>query len=493
MSRAVLAISEQLRDALRAEEKPAFIAVSQWLSAEIRRGRLRPGGRLPSTRELGRALGFNRNTIVAAFAELAAEGWITTRPASGTFVSAALPAARVRRLAAVPGGPGEAAGFELGGAALQLPAAPRPGVRFALWGGIPDLRLVPSAALARAYRRALARSGERLLSYDAPAGLPELRERIAALVRDTRGISAGAEHVLVTRGSQMALYLLARCLLRPGDRVAVEELGYGPAWAAFRGAGAELVPLPVDEHGIDVARLTRQKNIRAVYLTPHHQYPTTATLGMGRRLALLEHARRERIAIIEDDYDHEFHYDGRPILPLASADGGGVVIYLGTLAKVLAPGLRLGFVVAPATLVRELTALRAVVDRQGDHVLEAAVAELYDDDELGRHVRRMRRVYHARRDAFVSALERQLGKSLEFRVPAGGMALWVKSERSAVAWHRRALALGVDFMSGPTFSDAATSSRFEHFARLGFARYRERELDEAVRRLARAYRSTASG
>ncbi len=488
MSRAVLPVTEELKSALQARKTPAFIAVSHWLSAEIRRGRLRPGSRLPSSRELGRSLGFNRNTIVAAFAELAAEGWITTRPASGTFVSDLLPALRPRKLALPASGPGQEPGFELD-EALSVPPAPPPGVRFALWGGVPDLRLVPQAALGRAYRRALVRGGERLLSYDEPAGLPELRERIAGLVRESRGIAAGAEQVLVTRGSQMALYLLARALLRPGDRVAVEEVGYGPAWAAFRRAGAELVPLRVDEHGIDVAELARQKNIRAVYVTPHHQYPTTATLGMGRRIELLELARRERMAVIEDDYDHEFHYDGRPILPLASADSAGVVLYIGTLAKVLAPGLRLGFVVGPTALVRQLTALRAIIDRQGDHVLEAAVAELIEDDELARHTRRMRRVYQARRDAFVSALARQFGKSLTFRVPAGGMALWVESERNATAWCARALERGVHFMSGTTFCEASAASRFERCARLGFARYGERELEEAVRRLFKAYRS----
>src|SRR5207244_1344963 len=159
----------------------------------------------------------------------------------------------------------------------------------------------------------------------------------------------------------MALDLAARALIRPGDAVAVEAYGYRPAWEALRLAGAELIPLPVDDHGmrIDALRaLVSARRVRAVYVTPHHQYPTTALLAPGRRIELLEIARTERIAVLEDDYDHEFHYEGRPVLPLASADPGGVVVYIGTLSKLLAPGLRLGFAVAPRAMIERMAALR---------------------------------------------------------------------------------------------------------------------------------------
>ena len=197
----------------------------------------------------------------------------------------------------------------------------------------------------------------------------------------------------------MALALVARALTRPGDAIAVEHPGYRPAWEAFRIAGAEIVPLRVDEHGVDVQALQRviaRRSIRAVYVTPHHQYPTTVTLTVARRLALLQLAAQERFAIIEDDYDHEFHYSGRPVLPLASADAAGLVIYIGTLSKVLAPGLRLGFIVAPGDLIERLVAYRSFVDLQGDPVLESAVAELFEEGLIQRHVRKMRRIYRAR-------------------------------------------------------------------------------------------------
>jgi GntR family transcriptional regulator/MocR family aminotransferase len=298
---------------------------------------------------------------------------------------------------------------------------------------------------------------------------------------------------MITHGSQMALDLTARALLRPGDRVAVEEIGYQPAWVALRNAGAKLEFLPLDAHGIQVDALERalaNGPLRAVYLSPHHQYPTTVSLSISRRLRLLELAAKHRFAIIEDDYDHEFHYDGRPLASLAGADRAGVGIYVGTLAKILAPGLRLGFVAAPRALIETLGALRFYADRQGDAVTERAVAELIEDGELGRHTRKMRRIYQARRDAFAASLERHLGHALSFDLPAGGMALWAKG-RSGIAvehWRERARERGVIFTTGKDYAApdllAKRARDYARCLRLGFARYDENELESAVKRMA---------
>ncbi|MEO6601602.1 MAG: PLP-dependent aminotransferase family protein, partial [Polyangiaceae bacterium] len=300
-----------------------------------------------------------------------------------------------------------------------------------LFGGTPDLRLFPTDLLARAYRRALHGTGRRNLDYTGPFGHARLRGALANLLSDTRALSVNAEQVIVTHGSQMAIDLVARTLIRPGDRVGVEEIGYQSAWAALRHAGAELVYLRLDKHGIDIdslqSELTRGP-LRALYLTPHHQYPTTAALSVGRRLRLLELAAQHRLAVIEDDYDHEFHYDGRPLASLAGADRAGVVVYIGTLAKVLAPGLRLGFIAAPRSLIATLGAVRFHVDRHGDTVTECAVAELIEEGELLRHARRARRAYHARRDALAALLQKHLGSALSFDVPAGGMTLWAEAD-----------------------------------------------------------------
>src|SRR5690606_18932354 len=203
---------------------------------------------------------------------------------------------------------------------------------------------------------------------------------------------------LITRGSQMALSLAAHSVLRANDVVAVEQWGYPPAWQALRLAGAQVVPVKVDDEGLDVAHLAvmcerqvaKRAPIRALYLTPHHQYPTTVSLSPARRVALLQLAATYRFAILEDDYDHEFHFDGQPLLPLASGESDASVLYMGTLSKVIAPGLRIGYLVAPQTVLQRAVAHRYYLDRQGDVVGEAAMAELLEDGELQRHVRRAR-------------------------------------------------------------------------------------------------------
>ena len=310
-----------------------------------------------------------------------------------------------------------------------------------------------------------------------------LRAAIAAWVSAARGLAASADTVMVTRGSQMALHLTARALVRPGDVVGVEALGYPHAINVFRRARAEVIPIPVDRDGLDVTALealAARRRVRLVYVTPHHQYPTTVVLSPTRRLALLELARRHRIAVVEDDYDQEFHYDGRPLMPMAASDAGGNVVYVGTLAKILAPGLRLGFVVAAPALLSRMAAERALIDGQGDAVLECAVADLLEDGEIQRHVRRVRRIYHQRRDALCAALDEGLSRVLTYTRPAGGLALWTRVARGVdlAAWHQRCLERGVFFQLGSQFT---FDRRAIPFARLGYAALDERSLSTAMR------------
>jgi GntR family transcriptional regulator/MocR family aminotransferase len=358
-------------------------------------------------------------------------------------------------------------------------------------GGVPDVRLLPVRLLARAFRSALSpRAAPETLAYGDTRGDARLRAAVAELVRENRGIPAGPDDVLVTSGSQMALALAVRAIVPAGGAVAVEALGYPPAWGAFERAGARVVPVPVDACGLDVdalAALVKRERVRAVYVTPHHQYPTTVTLAPGRRAALLDLARREGIAVLEDDYDHELHYEGRPVLPLASADIHGCVVHIGTLSKVLAPGLRLGYVVAPAPLLDRMARDRFVSDRQGNHVAERAAAELIEDGTLGRHVRKIRRVYADRRDRLIELLTGALGDRVEVRPPTGGLALWVRvhlAPSKVVVWEKRALDAGVAFVAGERLS---FDRRPVPFARFGFAPLGDVEVVEAVKRLARAF------
>ena len=475
------------RDAAR----PPFLQIARALSAEIRRGRLRPGDRLPGSRRLAASLRVHRNTVLAALAELTTQGWIETAPGRGTFVSRAIPDERgrpfSRRLGVRQHVPSRVP-FPLPEPPAIERSASLPRGTLSLSSGAPDVRLVPVRAIGRAYRRVLALRGAQLLDYGDPEGHPALRAALASMLASTRGLSVAAEDVLVTRGSQMALALTARSLFRPGDVVAVEQLGYRPAWEAFRSAGATVVSVPIDGDGIDVDALrhvAEHKTLRAVYLTPHHQYPTTVTLKAARRMALLAFAREARLAIIEDDYDHEFHFDGRPVLPLASADHSGVVIYVGTLSKILAPGLRVGYVVASPAVLRSIAVHRTLLDTQGDLALEAAIATLIEDGELQRHVARARRIYADRRDVLAKCLRRTFGDGVEFTLAGGGMALWVHVRMSVDvdAWARRSLERGVSWYSGRRY---AFDGKPKPFARLSFAWLDERELPEAVKRMAAA-------
>ena len=467
---------------------PLFLQVARNIAADIRRGRLRPQTALPGSRSLARILGVHRNTVLSAYAELQAEGWIQTERARGTFVSPSIPDQAPRRFSgrsAKPTGTIAQPGFDL----LPAPkfvdqSTPVPG-RLALLGGIADVRLVPRQALARAYRRALTRHERELLAYASPQGQLRLRSQVAAMVSMTRALAATAANVMITRGSQMALDLLARSLVSPGDVVAVESLGYRPGWEALRRAGARLMPVPIDHGGLRVdtlESLVAANRVRAIYLTPHHHYPTTVSLAPARRIALLELARRQRIAVIEDDYDHEFHYDGQPLLPLASADTANVVAYVGTLSKVFAPGLRIGYVVAVEPLIERLVAHRAFVDRQGDPAMEWALADLIEEGEVQRHARRVRRIYRARRDAFVDRLRSAVGEVLTFDVPRGGMAIWARADRAidVDSWAQRGLDRGVLFQTGRHFE---FDGRKSQWVRFGFAALDDAEQDEAIRRL----------
>lgn len=491
-------------------DTPRFIQICRAITEDIGGGRLRPGDPLPGSRTLAGQIGVHRNTVVAAYETLVAEGWLMTQQGGRTCVAAALPHEISKpfvddrtdqpvRMAAAVGfplcRPPSTYPWQVDGQFLTSVVKRYPADTLILGGGCPDLRLFPGMALARAYRRVLRQQSRHVLSYAAPAGHPRLRAAIAAMLAARRGLVITPDNVLITRGSQMALHLIGRALCAPGDIVAVESYGYPTAWEALHISGARLVPVDVDAHGMVVeklAALMQKQRVRAVYVTPHHQYPTQVSMSPSRRLALLRLAQQHGTAIIEDDYDHEFHYDGQPTRPIASADGGGVVVYVGTLSKILAPGLRLGYAVGPQPLIDRMTELRGHFDVQGDLILECAIAELSEDGDISRHIRSMRQVYHTRRDALVAALRHHLGHVVRFDVPKGGVNLWVKvrDDIDVEAWERAALAHKVAFFCARRF---AFDGQPRNYLRLCFGGLSEPELDEAVRRMAAAYHTLQKG
>lgn len=409
--------------------RAVYLQISELIAAEIRRGRLQPGTALPGTRELAKQLGVNRKTAVLAYEELLAQGWLESQTTRGTFVSSRLPESSPTAFAPATSGPVAAPGFRWQDPfEVEQPPAAIPGA-LVFNDGTPDARLAPVATLASAYRRVMQGRGRRnQLGYDSPLGSLSLREALVRMLNQDRGLNTTPASICLTRGTQMALYLTASLLIRPGDVVAVENPGYPPAWQTFRLLGAELAPVAVDAEGLcvdELEALCQRQTVRVLYLTPHHQFPTTVTLKAARRVQLLALAARHGVAIIEDDYDHDFHFHYQPMLPLASADAHGVVIYISSLSKLIAPALRIGYVTGPAAFITALGRLRALVDRQGDTVLEQAIADLIDEGEIKRHTRRAHAEYHVRRDALADALHNLPGNYVDFVLPAGGMALWV--------------------------------------------------------------------
>jgi GntR family transcriptional regulator/MocR family aminotransferase len=331
------------------------------------------------------------------------------------------------------------------------------------------------------------------LGVEDPQGHPRLREALGRLLAAGRGIPAATDRLLITRGSQMAFFLVAQALFAPGDAVAVEALGDRAVWEAFARAGARCLPVPVDADGLDVAALdalASRTRLRAVLVSPQRQYPTLVPLSAGRRQRLLELAAERRFAVLDADLDWEFQFDGQPGPALAAADPAGVVIHLGLLSRIFDPGQRLGVVHAAAGFVARIREQRLVFDRQGDPVLERAMAELLEDGEVQRHLNRLHQPYRHRRDALVAALRREAGEAVSIVPPTGGLALWVEV-RGGVdvdAWAARALARGVAFRPGRQFAfDGAAVQGF----RIGFSSLPEPALDEVAARIGAALREVA--
>ncbi|GGP25298.1 MocR-like pyridoxine biosynthesis transcription factor PdxR [Silvimonas amylolytica] len=463
--------------------------IVQAIIEEIRRGRLLPGTPLPGTRDLARALDLNRKTVIGAFDELTAQGWLVTEGRRGTFVSSELPGDSVvaekpadARVALQPG-------FVLRGESPDVSCLYAEDGYFTFDDGAPDTRLAPVSEIAAAWRKALVSASKRnRLGYGDPRGSLVLRREILAMLNSERGLTAAEDNICVVRGSQMGIYIAARVLVRPGDIVVMEALSYPPAREAFRSAGAEVVTVGLDEDGMkidELERLCRKKRVRAVYVTPHHQFPTTVLLPAARRMRLLALAEQFDFAIIEDDYSHEFHFAHRPMLPLASVDRGGKVVYVGSMSKLLTPSLRVGYLIAPAAFIERAVAEVTIIDRQGDPATEAAVADLLASGEIRSHTKRVVKIYAERRNQLAQLLTQQFGERLAFTLPVGGLALWARFTPEVDMQRLRECAASqrLRFLGAETF---VLENQAPAALRLGFGSLNQVELKEGVDRLAQA-------
>jgi len=447
-------------------------------------GALDVGRRLPASRALAQSLGVSRDTVEAAYGQLHAEGFIERRTGSGSFVSEQVQRLPGRGLMQSPLARAPALRLSQRGAAMFAGGglrdflAPR-----AFAPGVPETRNFPLQTWERLQRQVLKEHGTQALLHSPPQGTKALRQAIAAYVNLERGARATPERVLVLTSSQQALTLCANVLLDAGDRIFIEDPVYHGARKAFDAAGLECVPVPLDADGMQVDLLQTMPCAKAVFLTPSHQFPTGTTLALDRRLAAIAWAQQEQAWIIEDDYDSEFHYAGKPTACVQGLDQHERTIYVGTFTKSMFPGLRIGYMVLPASLVAPMTVARTLLDGHSAPIAQLTLARFIEGGHLGAHVRTMRAVYAERRDVLARLVCEHLGDFLEPRVPAGGMQMPCTlirdiSESAAVDCARRA---GIDLLG---LTQLHASSRHKAGFLMGFAAHTPHELEVAARKLA---------
>ncbi len=479
-------------------KQPVYLQLANQLMSLIRKGILQAGQKLPSTRQMAEMLCINRQTVVKAFDELLAQGWLQSTTGSGTFVADHLPDIQPQQPSRTvkASNSRDVAGFRFKTAAYLNREVVVPYHGLHLDDGFPDTRLAPLEPLSRAYRsQLLTGNSYTRLGYAMPQGSLLLRQQLCAYLHETRGLNITPDNLLIVRGTTMGFHLTCIALLQAGDTVVSTDHIWTGASLNFQHAGARIVKLPADENGLDteaLARLCRRQTVRMVYITSHHHYPTTVALRADRRMQLLQLAATHGFIVFEDDYDYDFHYLSKPLLPLAAADQAGMVLYCGSFTKTISPAFRVGYLVGPANVIHHLSQLRRIVDRQGDNMLENAVAELLQYGVIQRHLRKSLRVYRERRDWFCHLLQTQLGGHIHFQVPDGGMAVWTKFNENInlVTLSAKAKQNGLFFSSG---SQHVTAPALPHATRLGFASSTTKELEQSVQIISDLLKSKNTG
>jgi GntR family transcriptional regulator / MocR family aminotransferase len=475
--------------------RPLHAQVYEQLRGAVLSGRLAPGSRLPSTRDLARDLGVARITVLNAFDQLTAEGYLVGRVGDGTYVSAEIPddlfrverrqraperkaaaaeslSARGRRIAVTSVGPGDYRG------------KPRP-----FRTSTPALDAFPYQLWSRLLARRWRRSGRELLTYGDPAGYRPLREAIATYLGAARGVRCDADRIVLTNGSLHAIDIAVKVLVDIGDAAWIEDPGFLGARGALANAGARLVPVPVDDEGMDVdAGIERCPAARLAYVTPSHQYPLGPTLSLRRRLALLRWARSTGAWILEDDYDSEFRYTGKPLPSLQGIDVDERVIYVGTFSKILFPSIRVGYLVTPPRLREAFVAARSLGGHASTPLDHAVLTDFVAGGWFARHLRRMRVIYEARQRSLLGAARKELAGLLDLRPDDAGMHLmgWLPDavdDRAAAAAASRH---GVEVTP---LSAYCLEPPERGALRLGYSGYNPRQLYEGSRRLGAALRA----
>jgi GntR family transcriptional regulator/MocR family aminotransferase len=452
-------------------------------------GDIRHGSQLVPTRALAEQLGIARNSVLYAYERLTEEGFVSTSR-HGSVVS------MVSRAAVPPAPQVDRAGVPLSRLSRRVAALPRERTRAddpaPFRPGVPALTEFPMAQWRNSLERAWRSLDPRELDYRNNAGHPALRRAIAEYVRVSRGVRCSAEQVFITSGTQASLDLCACMLADPGERVWMEDPGYNGAKSAFRAAGLSLEPIPVDAAGIAPTQEHWQRTPpHLIYITPSHQYPLGSVLSLERRWSIIEHAIERGAWIIEDDYDSELRHNGPPLPSIQGLTENAPVIYLGTFSKTIFPALRMGFMIVPAHVAKEVEVAHSEIARQGRVAEQIALADFIESGKYARHLRRMRRMYQERRAALVAALERHMADLVTISSDSGGMHLTVRLDAPLVDADVTEVtrAHGLTIASLSTYCDARTdSTRYNGFM-LGYASIPPEDADGLVARLAQIVRS----
>jgi GntR family transcriptional regulator / MocR family aminotransferase len=463
--------------------EPLFRQVYVGLRKAILSGNLPPGARLPSTRDLAEQLGISRTVVLLAYDHLLAEGFVEGRRGSGTYVSSSLN----RKIAETPKRPLSLPLSRFGTAVadavhkLDFPHRPPSRLRYDFAFGRSDMSIFPFQAWRRILIRHAQRTSIREVDYGPPAGIPALREAICLHLRRSRAVVCDPSEVIVVNGAQQALDLVVRVLVERGASVAIEDPQYQGTREVLRAAGARLAPVPVDRSGLDPARLPDRS--KAVFVTPSHQFPTGAILPLDRRLALIEWAHRKNAVIIENDYDGEFHYQGRPLESLQGLDAEGRTVYIGTFSRTIFPALRIGYLVVPKSLAMAFTTAKWLADQHSAILEQKTLAEFITLGLYERHLRRLRRRNADRREALLDAI----GKCLKQRVDVSGdgsgthVILWLRKGASEDEVIAKAASRGVGLYRISNYYLKTTSSTG---LMLGYTTLNEDEIREGIRLLA---------
>lgn len=451
-------------------DKAIYLQIADAIIKDIHSGRLKPGDALPGSRNLAQLLKVNRNTVVEALNVLIIEGWLVSKERKGTFVADTLPDFKEVEISNPIN--------------ISIKNTINKHYHLQFDDGIPDSKISPITELARAYRQIFNQKARwKMIGYATEFGDLEFRKSIVQMLNHQRGMQVNEENIYITRGSQMAMYMTAHCLFKQNDYVIVENPGYKPAWSAFENAGAKLLPASVDKDGllIDdvITYLKSGKEIKAIYVTPHRQYPTTVTLSLKRRLELIQLSNEYGFTIIEDDYDNEFHFGYRPVLPLSSFSELKNYVYIGTMSKVVAPALRIGYLISnDNSLIKKVINLRKIIDVQGDSIMEQAVLQLIKDGTIKRHIKKATNHYKAKRDFMTALLNEHMNNKATYTIPEGGLAFWIVPNKqvdwSLVSEKLKNEGIKIIMPNDYSFNEAVNGIR------LGYGSLSEKELEEGI-------------